>query len=270
MEKKFIGAGLLAGLVAGIVAYVFARIFIEPQVTRAIDYEGGRSDAEATLAGTHEHEHELFTRGIQENIGAGTGTLVFAVAMGAFLAVAFTLTWAYVGRRYPATDPRVAAAGVTLVGFIAVVGVPFFVYPPNPPAVGDSETIGERSGAYLTITLVALAAAVLAAVAAYWLRPRIGGLPAAVAAAVGYLAVITVVASLLPEFHEIPDPVTNDAGQIVYPGFPAEVIGLFRTYTIANQVILWTVLGLVFAVLIWLMSRRSEATDRDRSAAAVS
>ncbi len=49
MEKKFIGAGLLSGLIAGIVAFVFARLFIEPQVAKAIDYEGGRSEAEEAI-----------------------------------------------------------------------------------------------------------------------------------------------------------------------------------------------------------------------------
>ena len=37
-------------------------------------------------------------------------------------------------------------AVVGLLGFIAAFGVPFFVYPANPPAVGNDDTIGERSG----------------------------------------------------------------------------------------------------------------------------
>ncbi|GAA3687367.1 CbtA family protein [Gordonia hankookensis] len=263
MEKKFIGAGLLSGLIAGIVAYVFARLFIEPQVAKAIDYEEGRSHAEEMLAGEHgAHEHgEVFTRSIQENIGAGVGTVVFAVCMGAFFAVAFTILWAYMGRHYPATDPRVTAGALGVIGFVAVFGVPFFAYPANPPAVGNDDTIGARSGAFLAITLLSLAFAIAAVVLALWLRPRLGGLLSGVAATVGYLVAVTITVAVLPEFDEVPGPVANDSGQIMFPGFPGDVIGDFRVYTIANQVVLWTVLTVVFAVILGRLARPAATAD---------
>ena len=64
MERRIIGAGLLAGLVAGLVGFGFARRFIEPLVAEAIDYEELRSHAEEHLhGGAHGHEHgELFSR----------------------------------------------------------------------------------------------------------------------------------------------------------------------------------------------------------------
>ena len=77
----------------------------------------------------------------------------------------------------------------------------------------------------------------------------------AIAGGVGYLVVVTVAIALLPSFDEVPTPVTNDAGQIVFPGFPGDVIGDFRVYAIANQVILWTVLTAVFALVLGAMSR---------------
>ncbi|MGW0039683.1 CbtA family protein [Gordonia sp. NPDC003376] len=264
MEKKFIGAGLLSGLVAGIVAFIFARIFVEPQVAKAIDYEGARSEAEEHLLEAHSgHVHggegEVFTRTVQENIGAGVGTIVFALCMGAFFAVAFTVLWTYIGRHYPATDYRWVGAALGVLGFIAFFGVPFFVYPANPPAVGDDDTIGARSGAYLTITAVSVIAVVAAVVLVFWLRPRLGGLFAGVLGAVGFLVVVTITAALLPEFHEVPEPVM-DGQTIVFPGFPGAVIGDFRVYVIANQVILWTVLSTAFAAILGVLTRsRSSA-----------
>lgn len=257
MEKKFIGAGLLSGLIAGIVSYIFARLFIEPQVANAIDYEEGRSHAEELLAGEHGgHEHgEVFTRSVQENIGAGVGTIVFAVCMGAFFAVAFTILWTYLGRRYPATDPRMVAAALGVIGFVATFGVPFFVYPANPPAVGNADTIGARSGAFLMITLLSVVFAIVAVIGALWLRPRLGGLIAGIVGAVGYLVAVSIADALLPEFHEVAGPVTNDSGQIVFGGFPGDVIGDFRIYAIANQVILWTVLTVVFALVLGRLMR---------------
>ncbi|MGC4934542.1 CbtA family protein [Gordonia sp. DT30] len=265
MEKKFIGAGLLSGLVAGIVAFIFARLFIEPQTTKAIDYEEGRSHAEEHLMAAHGgaggHEHgEVFTRSVQENIGAGVGTIVFALCMGAFFAVAFTILWTYLARHHPDTDGRWVAVALGVLGFVAAFAVPFFAYPANPPAVGDADTIGARSGAYLTITVVSVVAMIAAVVFALWLRPRLGGLTSAVLAAIGYLVVITVAIILLPQFHEVPEPLT-DGDRIVFPGFPAAVIGDFRVYVIANQVILWTVLTTVFAAVLGWLGRSGSRSE---------
>ena len=248
MERKFIGAGLLAGLVAGIVSFTFARIFIEPQVAKAIDFEESQSRAEEAVAHTAGHDHgevEVFSRTIQENVGAGVGTVVFALAMGAFFAVAFTVLWAYVGRRWPSTDPLAVVGVLGLLGFVVAFGVPFFVYPANPPAVGASDTIGARSGTFLTITLVSVIAMIVAVVVALQLRDRLGGLGGAAVAGFGYLVVIAAAKALLPEFHEVP------------AGFPAAVVGDFRVYAIANQVVLWAVLTLVFAATISAIGRRT-------------
>ncbi len=271
MEKKFIGAGLLSGLVAGIVAFIFARLFIEPLVVEAIDYEEGRSHAEEMLAGEHGgHEHgENFSRSIQENVGAGIGTIVFAVCMGAFFAVAFTVLWAYLGRRHPATDPRMAAVALGAIGFVAVFAVPFFAYPANPPAVGDDDTIGARSAAFLTITILSVVFAVVAVVLALWLRPRLGGLVAGVLGALAYLVAVSVTIMLLPEFHEVPGPLSDATGQIAFPGFPGDVIGDYRVYAIANQLIMWTVLTVVFALLLGRLMRSGSDESPDAHVAQV-
>lgn len=258
MERKFIGAGLLSGLIAGLIAYTFARIFIEPQVAKAIDYEEVRSHAEETLSGEHAHEHELFTRSVQENIGAGIGTVVFALAIGALFAVVFTVAWAYVGRRRPSTDPRAVAAALSGIAFVAVIAIPFFVYPPNPPAVGEEDTIGSRSGSFLTITLVSIALAIVGVLLATALSARIGAWWAGIVGTVVYLIGVTITAALLPEFKEVPGPVM-DGDTIVAPGFPGQVVADFRVYAIANQVLLWAVLTVVFIGLLGLMMRRTRS-----------
>ncbi len=272
---RFVGAGLLSGLIAGIIAFVYARIFIEPQVAKAIDYEEYRGEAEEAMnvalggAPEHAHDHELFTRSVQENIGAGVGTVVFALCMGAFFAVAFTVLWAYVGRRFPGADARLVAGALGVIGFVAVIGVPFFVYPPNPPAVGEEDTIGARSGAYLTITIVSVVAAILAVWLTMALWERLGGLLAGVVSTIGYLIVATVAAALLPTFKEIPGPVEHD-GTIFGAGFPGQVVADFRVYAIANQVLLWAVLVTVFCLILsaW-MRRAAPATERVDEPAAV-
>ena len=256
MEKKFIGAGLLSGLVAGIVAFIFARIYLEPLVERAIGYEEDRSHAELELTGgDHGHEHEVFSRTIQQNIGAGVGTVVFGLIMGAFFAVAFTVLWAYVGRRYPRTDPRSVAGLLAVSGFVAVFLIPFCAYPANPPAVDLEGTIDGRTSAFLTITLLSVAFMIAAWVLAFYLSPKIGGLYSAIVSGVAYFAAAGIAIVLLPKYDEIPGELLN-GNTIVMSGFPADVFGDFRFYSVLNQIILWTVLGLVFAVILTVMGKR--------------
>ncbi len=102
MEKRIIARGLLAGAIASVAAFVFARTFVEPVIDQAIAYE------EAQEAG-HEHGVELFTRGVQANIGMGFGVLAFGVAMGALFAVV-------VQRRVRPGGEPVTAAAVRAVG----------------------------------------------------------------------------------------------------------------------------------------------------------
>ena len=64
------------GLLGGLVAFVFARIFAEPLIQRAVDYEGGRGEAEAALAAAAGEPvgaegSELFSRAVQGNVGNG-------------------------------------------------------------------------------------------------------------------------------------------------------------------------------------------------------
>jgi len=48
---------------------------------------------------------------------------------------------------------------------------------------------------------------------------------------------------------ETPLPLRNAQGTIVYPGFPADTLFLFRFYSVAAQLILWTTIALVFGPL---------------------
>ena len=240
MEKRIIARGLLAGAIASVAAFVFARTFVEPLIDRAIAYE------EAQAAG-HEHGVEVFTRGVQANIGMGFGVLAFGVAMGALYAAVYCVAYGRVG----SLSPRMLSLLLAGAMFLSLYVVPFLKYPPNPPAVGLDETIRQRTLLYLMMVL--LSAALL--VAAVWLGrsllERFGAWSATLIAAASYVAAVSIVMLVLPAIDETPD------------GFPADVLYEFRLYSLGTQFVLWAIIAVVFASMVHRLL--GENTNRQES-----
>ncbi|MGA7050221.1 MAG: CbtA family protein, partial [Mycobacterium sp.] len=211
MEKRLIARGFVAGAVAAVLAFLFARLFAEPVIGRAIAYEDGRTDAE-DAHGVHEHGVELFTRGVQSNAGLGFGALIFGVAMGALFAVLFCIVYGRVG----SVGARVLSIRLAAGAFVSVYLVPFVKYPPNPPAVGQSDTIGMRTGWYLVMVLASALLAAAAVLLARRLSARFGGWNGRLIAAVIYVVVVAVVMALLPGVGETPEPMRDASGVIIY------------------------------------------------------
>jgi phosphate/sulfate permease len=245
MEKHIIGRGLVAGALAGVIAFVFARIFVEPVIDRAIGFEDGVGEAHEAMHGGHEHGAEVFTRGVQANIGLGFGVIAFSVAMGALFAVVFAVAYGRVGNVSARVLSLYVAGGMLLSLYV----VPALKYPANPPAVSLEETIRQRTLLYLLMVVLSAALFVGAVYLGRQLAQRLGAWNATLAAAGSYIAAIAVVMLILPTIDETPGPLRDNAGNIVYEGFPADDLYQFRLYSLGTQVVMWTTIGLVFAVL---------------------
>jgi predicted cobalt transporter CbtA len=236
--RALLVAGLLAGLIGGILAFGFAALAGEPPVEVAISIE------ESGDGHTHSHGEEAgeapeVSRGVQSTVGLAIATVTFGAALGGL----FSLAFAFAHGRIGTTAARATVLSLGAIGFVAVVVVPFLVYPPNPPAVGHAETIGERTAAYfamMALSLVLAAIAVRAGARHGWLA-RAG-------AALGYVVAVAVVAALLPRFDEVPDD------------FPAQTLWDFRIASLGTQAVLWAALGVAFAVLVDRLAQR--ATNR--------
>jgi predicted cobalt transporter CbtA len=260
MEKQIIGRGLLAGALAGVLAFIFARIFVEPVIDRAIGYEDGVGAAhEAMEHGAHEHGADVFTRGIQANIGMGFGVLAFSVAMGALFAVVFAVTYGRVGNVSARLLSVYVAGGMLLSLYV----VPALKYPANPPAVSLDETIRQRTLLYLLMVVVSAALFVGAVYLGRRLAVRIGPWNATLAAAGSYIVVIAVVMLILPTIDETPGPLRDSADTIIYEGFPADDLYQFRLFSLGTQVVMWATIGLVFATLAsrFLDEKRRESVS---------
>ena len=146
--------------------------------------------------------------------------------------------------------------------------VPFVKYPPNPPAVGQADTIGARTGWYLVMVLVSVVLAIAAVWLARRLVARLGAWNATLLAAGAYLAAIAVVMVLLPTVDETPEPLRDPSGAIIYPGFPADDLYEFRLVSLGTQLVLWATIAAVFATLAGrLLGERTESGQASSTAA---
>jgi predicted cobalt transporter CbtA len=260
VEKRLIARGLVAGAVGAVLAFLFARLCAEPVIGRAIAFEEGRSDV-LDAHGVHEHGAELFTRGVQANAGLGFGVLIFGIAMGALFSVSFCVVSARARRIGPRSLSALLAAGA----FAAVYLVPFVKYPPNPPAVGQADTIGARTGWYLVMALASVALAIAAVWLARRLAARLGAWNGGLLAAAAYVVAIAAVAVPLPSVDETPLPWRDASGAIIYPGFPADVLYEFRVLSLGAQLVLWAAIGVVFATLAGRLLGERAGSGREPS-----
>ena len=246
MERRIIGRGLLAGAPAGVLAFLYARVFIEPVISRAIDYESGRADAHAAMTGMGGHDMELFTRDVQSWAGMGFGVMAFSVAMAGLFALSFTML-------YPRTSglsARMTSVLLAAGAFVTVYLVPFLKYPANPPSIGEADTIKERTGLYLLMMGLSVALSLGAVWLGRRLSPKLGTWGATLSAIGGYVAAVGVVMWVLPAIDETPQPMVEKSGMIMYPGFPADDLYQFRLYALGTQIVIWATIGLVFGTLV--------------------
>lgn len=278
MERDLIGRGVLCGAIAGLLTFVFGRIFAEPYVQKAIDYEAGRDAAQAALdkAADLPAHSELFSRTVQADVGLGVGMIAFGIGMGALFAIVYLVCLGRVGR----LRPRPLAMLVAAAGFLGLYLVPFLRYPANPPSIGQADTIKQRTGMYLVMVLSSVALLALAVWLGQRLRARLGTWNASLLAGAAFVVAIGIVMALLPSFgqpangrfaataSETPLPLTDAHGAISYPGFPADVLFYFRLYSVAGQLLLWSVIGLLFAPMAdRLLGRPVDVAHRSGAAA---
>jgi predicted cobalt transporter CbtA len=243
MIRSLLIRGMIAGLVAGLLGFGFARTFGEPSVALAIAFEASHEHADAAPAEHHHddnaaqaHDHgdeELVSRSTQAGLGLLTGVAVFGTALGGI----FSLVFAFAYGRLGALHARGASALLALFGFVSVAIAPFLKYPPNPPAIGNPETIGPRTALFFIMVAISIACAVHAVWMQRRLQARHGGWNASVMAGAMYIVLMAIAYVILPKIDEVP------------ADFSATLLWNFRLASIGIQAVIWTTLGLMFGAL---------------------
>jgi len=240
--RSLVVRGMLVGVVAGLLAFGFGWRFGEGPIDAAIAFESTHADPGV-------HEPELVGRTVQATLGLGVAALVYGVALGGLFALAFGFVYGRLGQ----LGARATSAALAAIGLVTVFVVPFLKYPGNPPAVGNEATIGRRSAWYVLMILISVAAAIGSTLVGRAMRQRLGTWNAALVSVATYLVIVGAASALLPTVNEVP------------ADFSAVVLWRFRMASLGTQLVLWTVVGLLFGAL----SERAELlrTGRVRAVA---
>ncbi|WP_328390234.1 CbtA family protein [Nocardia sp. NBC_00416] len=236
--------GLLAGLIAGLLAGVVGNFVGEPKVDAAIAIEEAAAPAAEhshESGGEHSHGDEAIVSRPWQKFGQFLANALAGMAFGAIVATA-----AHYARRFTSLPGPRLALGLGVAGWVAVVVVPFFKYPANPPAVGDPETINDRTLLWVAAVLLGLAAVAAGVYAWKALHQQLESLRLIAAVAVSVL-VTTLGYVLLPGVNE------------VGADFPATLLWEFRAASLAVSTTLWVSIGLVFAALTEWSTRGNTA-----------
>jgi predicted cobalt transporter CbtA len=245
--RSLVLVAALLGLVAGLAGAAFATVAAEPAVDDAIAIEEEAAAEAPEGQGDDGHEEATVSREHQRGVGLFSAYALTGAAFGALLALA---THGLRASREPFA--RVLTAGAVLAGAFTVA--PWLKYPPNPPAVGDPDTLGERQRLYVTMivatALVGFAVAVLAR------RLREGGWPTHRRVPVVAAAVAVPMLLLFGLLPGAPDPVP----------LPANLVWHFRLGSLGANLMLWTVLTLGLAYVVTEATRLLGERERDGEA----
>lgn len=253
MVWTLIRRGLVVGVCAGLLAGVFAFVFGEPRVQDAIDIENAASaHASVGLLPLAHIGDWVVSRGEQRG-GLFLATALYGIAAGGLFAIAFA---ALRGRGSQRTDWELSTRLAAAI-FVAIVLVPWLKYPPNPPAVGDPDTIGDRTS-YYVVLLVGSALAMLAAARVVWsLKPDAPPWARPLAGAGTFVAVAGGLALALPGIQEVPKD------------FPAPLIWEFRLSSLGTQAVLWAAMGIGYGIAMYRAQAAAAAPARDGAASPV-
>ena len=150
-----------------------------------------------------------------------------AVIYGSLLGVVLGVVVAALHHRLRGRNEFERGAKVAASAFVALVLIPALKYPPNPPTVGDPDTIGQRSTQFLLL----MVASVVVVAAGWYLWEQLtergwSGAPRFLAGGGGFLAMVTVLMLVWPASPDAIAPPDNEASPAleVSAAAPPEVL----------------------------------------------
>ncbi len=236
--------GALSGVLSGLASAAVIWLVVEPVIRRALAIEDARGEhahgggqsglgLPASLL-AHGGDEPLVSRTAQVVAGGVTAVLV-----GLAVGVVFAVVFARMRDRLPGRGDLARAFVLTAVGFAAVSLLPGLKMPANPPAVGDPDTVGQRTTLYVLVLLLGVA---LALAVPTLHRALAGRVEPPTRWALDVLAVVVGVALVFALVPGTPDVVSADV--------PGDLLWDFRLASLAQLATMWLTLGISFGLLM--------------------
>src|SRR5918994_4286900 len=222
----FIVITLLAGAIAGTILGVVNQLAVEPYIEHAIELEMQNTAQSGQVINPAEFTAYRFWQKGGE-IAAGT---ILGLSIGSLYGIVF----AYTRGMVPGSNNKKKALIVASIMWFVLFLMPALKYPPNPPAVGNPETIYYRQSLYVAFLAIsgfsALGLAFLYRKMASSNNTKKAIIPSAYAAimAGAYLAM-----------PANPDPINA----------PIDLVIGFRITSAITISMFWALLGIIFGAL---------------------
>jgi predicted cobalt transporter CbtA len=142
----FIAITLLAGAIAGTILGIINQVAVEPYIEQAIELEMQNTAQSGQVINPAEFAAYRFWQKGGE-IVAGT---ILGLSIGSLYGIVFAYTRGWISGNNNKKKALIVASIMWLVLFL----LPALKYPPNPPAVGNPETIYDRQSLYVAFLAI--------------------------------------------------------------------------------------------------------------------
>ncbi|MEM7141651.1 MAG: CbtA family protein [Actinomycetota bacterium] len=233
---------LIAGAAVGVVLAAYLVFFVEPVIDDAIALEealAAEAEPNEGTESTHSHDDEeaLFTRD-EQVLGGGVASVIYAMIFAAIFGTVFAAT----RHRLPGMSDFARSIWLAAVAFATVSLLPALKYPATPPAVGDPDTVEQRTAYWLI--LVAVSVVVAWALVKLSSRLRASGIDDTSRVAIVTVSTVVAYAIVLLVLPANPDEID--------PAVPAALVWDFRLRSLGGLALTWAGIGIGLG---WLLQR---------------
>jgi predicted cobalt transporter CbtA len=147
----FIAITLLAGAIAGTILGAINQVAVEPYIERAIELEMLQQNTTAQSGQVITNPAEFAAYRFWQKGGEIIAGTILGLSIGSLYGIVFAYTRGSISGTNNNKKKALIVAGIMwLVLFL----MPALKYPPNPPAVGNPETIYYRQSLYVTFLAI--------------------------------------------------------------------------------------------------------------------
>lgn len=218
---------LLSGAIAGTILGLANLIVVEPYLDKAIEIE-----MQNAISNGESVDPEEFTN---YRIWQKNGEVISGTVLGIAFGSLFGLVYAYGKRIIPGStnlEKTVVLAGIM---WLVLFMIPAAKYPPNPPTVGDPDTINYRQSLYVSLILISAAAAL--GISFLYRKLNLASISKMVLVSIIYAVIISTAIIIMPGN---PDNVA----------ISSDLLMGFRIASMFTMSMFWLSLGIVLGFLL--------------------